>query len=98
METRRRQICRHLRRLVEREPMWDGNPSCGLIPLLLYTVEREPMWDGNPDQLELPFFDLQLSENQCGMETIQITKYVQIDPLSENQCGMETWQEGGARI
>jgi len=35
-------------KLVEREPMWDGNEArCGLFMVRLCCVEREPMWDGN---------------------------------------------------
>ena len=36
-----------------------------------YLVEREPMWDGNPEGANgTPKPASQLSENQCGMETI----------------------------
>jgi len=58
---------------VEREPMWDGN----LTPIsfaLLIPVEREPMWDGNfQEKKETPKVE-SLSENQCGMETVDCSR------------------------
>ena len=77
-------------RLVEREPMWDGNTyknsprSCFLI------VEREPMWDGNKNIIVDGMKFVGLSENQCGMETERGTRRFLPHRLSENQCGMET--------
>ena len=36
-----------VKRIVEREPMWDGNERVGTDVQSVKRVEREPMWDGN---------------------------------------------------
>jgi len=43
-------------RLVEREPMWDGNFRDLKLWVMLHSVEREPMWDGNVSSVALSLF------------------------------------------
>ena len=54
---------------VEREPMWDGNGLGRLKTTKPALVEREPMWDGNYSPGRIGAVPVELSENQCGMET-----------------------------
>jgi len=62
--------CRVLLHHVEREPMWDGNNDTGRYFTKFTIVEREPMWDGNLICVASNMvLNIQLSENQCGMET-----------------------------
>ena len=58
---------------VEREPMWDGNTDSDPEESGFSMVEREPMWDGNDQAQDLFQPSLELSENQCGMETPDTT-------------------------
>ncbi len=55
--------------IVEREPMWDGNPREQIPVADFLQVEREPMWDGNDFRENVLDVKVLLSENQCGMET-----------------------------
>jgi len=51
--------------------MWDGNFQT-VATKLPSSVEREPMWDGNLEVVRV-FIEYELSENQCGMETMELS-------------------------